>query len=84
MTIDTLKKLRNGKNVILFDRIDKLFVGFKLNSTNNKICWKKFVSKDRKNWVLQNEYLSLKDINNTIINLKNKIELSQSLILTHL
>lgn len=83
MTREQLLKLRNRKDLILYDRIDKMFVGFKLNTSDNRICWKRFVSKDRRNWVCWNEYLSLKDVDNIINTIKNKIELTQFSIVIH-
>ena len=72
MTHQNLLTLRNSKDLILFDRIEKMFVGFKLNTNEKMICWKRLVSKDRRNWVCWNEYLSLKDVNNIINELKTK------------
>lgn len=72
MTPQNLVRLRNGNDLILFDRIEKMFVGFKLNKNEKMICWKRMVSKDRRNWVCWNEFLSLKDVNNIINELKNK------------
>ena len=72
MTIDNLNLLRNGKDLILFDRIEKLYFGFKLNTNEKLICWKRLVSKDRKNWIVWNEYLSLNDVDGIINELKSK------------
>ncbi len=72
MTPQNLARLRNRYDLILFDRVEKLYVGFKLNANEKMICWKRMVSKDRKNWVCWNEYLSLKDVNGIINELKNK------------
>ena len=83
MTKEQLLKLRKKKDLILFDRIDKMFVGFKFNTTDDKVCWKRFVSKDRRNWVCWNEYLSLKDVDKIINTIKNKIELTQLTIVIH-
>ena len=72
MTTQNLSTLRNGENLILFDRIEKMFVGFKLNTNEKMICWKRFVSRDRRNWICWNEYLSLKDVDGIINELKTK------------
>lgn len=72
MTLRNLVRLRNGKDLILFDRIEKLYVGFKLNANEKMICWKRLVSKDKRNWIVWNEYLSLKDVDGIINDLKNK------------
>ncbi len=72
MTTQNLSTLRNGENLILFDRIEKMFVGFKLNTNEKMICWKRMVSKDHRNWICWNEYLSLKDVDGIINELKSK------------
>ena len=72
MTPQNLLTLRNSKDLILFDRIEKLHVGFKLNTNERMICWKRLVSKDRRNWVCWNEYLSLKDVDGIVNELKTK------------
>ncbi len=74
MTTQNLLSLRNGKDLIIFDRIDRLFVGFKLNTKEKNICWKRLVSKDKRNWIVWNEYLSLKDVDSIITELKTKTE----------
>ena len=74
MTTQNLIKLRNGKDLILFDRIEKMFVGFKLNTNEKMICWKRLVSKDKNNWIVWNEYLSLKEVDAIITELKTKTE----------
>lgn len=74
MTVQNLLSLRNGKDLIIFDRIDRMFVGFKLNTKEKNICWKRLVSKDKRNWIIWNEYLSLKDVDSIITELKTKTE----------
>lgn len=74
MTAQNLNCLRNGKDLILFDRIERMFVGFKLNTTEKNICWKRLVSKDKHNWIVWNEYLSLKEVDTIITELKTKTE----------
>jgi hypothetical protein len=74
MTAQNLNCLRNGKDLILFDRIEKMFVGFKLNKNAKNICWKRLVSKDKRNWIVWNEYLSLKEVDNMINELKTNTE----------
>lgn len=74
MTSQNLLSLRNGKDIIIFDRIERMFVGFKLNTKEKNICWKRLVSKDKRNWIVWNEYLSLKDVDSIITELKTKTE----------
>jgi hypothetical protein len=62
MTIEQLSKLRNGNRLKLFDKKNKLFTTIQLNKKDDRICWERWVSKDRINWVNHNMYLSLKDI----------------------
>lgn len=71
---ETVKRLRDGLSVRLWDRQNKLFVHFQLNKKESFICWQRFHSKDKRNWVEQNSYLTLRDvmqIRNEIVN-KNK------------
>jgi hypothetical protein len=72
MTTQNLLSLRNGKDLIIFDRIERMFVGFKLNTKEKNICWNRLVSKDKRNWIVWNEYLSLKDVDSIITELKTK------------
>ena len=74
MTAQNLNRLTNGKDLILLDRIERMFVGFKLNTTEKNICWKRLVSKDKRNWIVWNEYLSLKEVDAIITELKTKTE----------
>ena len=74
MTTQNLIRLRNGKNLIFFDRIERMFVGFKLNKNEKNICWKRLVSKDQRNWISWNEFLSLKDVDSIITELNSKTE----------
>ena len=72
MTPRNLIRLRNGNDLILFDRIEQMYVGFKLNTNEKMVCWKRLVSKDKRNWVCWNEYLSLNDVDGIINKLKSK------------
>ena len=58
----TIKRLRNRENITLFDSGTKLFHRIQLNKTTPFICWQRFVSTNRNNWVKHNECLSLKEI----------------------
>lgn len=67
MKIETLSKLRNGKPLRVlkpYQNLGKCFFQFQLNRNADHICWQRYVSKDRQNWVLLNSYLSLNDIDN--------------------
>ena len=57
-----INKLRNRESLKLFDNKNKYFVRIQLNKKSKFICWERWVSKDRNNWIKHNEYLSLKDI----------------------
>lgn len=63
-TKETIKHLRDGHSLHLFDRKERLFHTFQLNKKAHFICWQRFVSKDRNNWREWNSYLSLKDVLN--------------------
>ena len=73
MTTQHLKKLRNRQPLRLWDSGNKLFVQIQYNHKEKDfVCWEKWVSKDRSNWVNHNLYLSLHDVNNIINSLKIK------------
>lgn len=60
---DLVRKLRNRQTVRFFDRNNKIFIAFCINRNEKcSVFWEKHVSLDKRNWVKQNEYLSLKDV----------------------
>lgn len=67
MKIETLKTLRDRQPLKLFDKANKMFVRIHFNKNEKKfVCWERWVSKDKINWVNWNLYLSLKDVNNIL------------------
>lgn len=68
-TLDTIKKLRHKKSLNMFDRKENLFTKIQLNKKEKFVCWQRFVSKDKCNWINWNDYLSLKDV----LNIQSKI-----------
>lgn len=61
-TIDFIISLRDGRNIILFDRKTKYFHQFSLSKKAKGICWQRHVSKDRRAWINWNECLSLREV----------------------
>ena len=57
-----LSKLRNRRPLRLWDSLNKLFVHIQLNKKDNRICWERWVSRDKKNWINWNKYLTLKEV----------------------
>lgn len=62
-------KLRNKESITTFGKCrskegKKMFTLYQLNKEEKFICWQRFESLDRRNWVKQNDYLSLKDVIN--------------------
>ena len=55
-----IKKLRDGEVLQLYR--DGLFTKLQLNNRNNRICWERWVSKDRRSWMNWNLYLSLREV----------------------
>jgi hypothetical protein len=55
-----IKRLRDGEPLQLYR--DKLFIKLQLNNRNNRICWERWVSKDRKSWMNWNLFLSLREV----------------------
>jgi len=61
MTNDRLIKLRHRQPVRLFDSKEKLFHQIQINPSTHFICWQRWVSKDRRNWIKWNDCLTLKE-----------------------
>lgn len=61
MKADILK-LRNRKFLTKFSHSEKLFTRIQLNKNYDKVCWERWVSKDKIHWINWNLYLSLKDV----------------------
>ena len=60
---DTIKTLRDRQPLKLYDAHTRMFVTIQLNKKEKAfVCWERWVSSDRKNWVCHNEFLSLKDV----------------------
>ena len=57
---NVIKRLRDGEPLELY--WDGLFTTFQLNNRNNRICWERWVSKDRRSWINWNLYLSLQEV----------------------
>jgi len=55
-----IKKLRDGEVLQLYR--GGLFTTIQLNKRHNKICWERWVSKDRRSWMNWNLYLSLREV----------------------
>lgn len=70
MNDNHLQKLRNGKPIKLWDSLHRIFVHIQLNRKDERVCWERWVSKDRFNWVNHNKYLSLKDVANILEQVK--------------
>lgn len=63
---ETLKTLRDGHSLRMWDRINKRIHQFQLNKKEERICWERWVKIPGGNWVNWNKYLSLKDIANIL------------------
>ncbi len=52
---------KNENNPInLFDRVEKIYVRFKLSENKDK--WERWVSKTKKDWTMTHEALTLKEV----------------------
>jgi hypothetical protein len=67
---NTVQKLREGRRVTIFDGSTKTFYRFRLNPSEKRVFWIQEASLDQRNWVIQNIYLSLKDVMRNIYNNK--------------
>ena len=59
--MELIKKLRHRQRVAVFDHTEKLFTALQINEKESFVCFKRFVSKDKRNWIEWNKYLTLKD-----------------------
>lgn len=71
MKTEILQKLRNGQPLNLFNKSQKQFVKIQLNRAYKRVCWERWVSLDKSNWIKQNAYLSLKDVSSVLNYYKN-------------
>jgi len=64
MKKETLSKLRQGGSLTLLKNYmgKRMFFKIQLNKNKKRICWQRFVSGDRQNWIELNSCLSLHDI----------------------
>lgn len=82
MTTEQLKKLRIKEPLRLFDTANKMFVTIQFNKKETKfVCWQRFHSLDRRNWVKQNDYLSLKDVDQILNSIKEKKKTNLSIVI---
>jgi len=61
MHTERLIKLRNRQPVTLWDTNEKLFHRIQLNKTTPFICWERWVSRNKTNWIKWNECLTLRE-----------------------
>jgi len=57
-----INNLRHKDSMLMFNTKEKTFVKIQLNPTSERICWQKYISKDKRNWIKWNECLSLKEV----------------------
>lgn len=69
---NSVVKLRNKESIIIIDRSSKVFYRFRINPDESRLFWMKEASLDRRNWVSQNHFLSLKDV--VLMIHRNKID----------
>jgi hypothetical protein len=55
-----IKRLRDGEPLELYR--DKLFVKLQLNKRHKRVCWERWISKDRRSWMNWNLFLSLHEV----------------------
>ncbi len=62
MKPETIKVLRQGEPIRFFDRMTKTYIQFQLNRNEKYIFWERYASLDKRTWLKQASYYSLKDI----------------------
>ena len=55
-----VKRLRDGEPLELYR--DGLFTTIQLNRRESRVCWERWISKDKKSWINWNLYLSLQEV----------------------
>ena len=55
-----IKKLRDGEQLQLYR--GGMFTTIQLNRRDKRVCWERWISKDRKSWFNWNVHLSLRDV----------------------
>ena len=55
-----IKKLRDGEPLELYR--GGLFIKLQLNRREKRICWERWISKDRRSWMNWNLFLSLREV----------------------
>jgi hypothetical protein len=55
-----IKKLRDGEPLELYR--GKMFTKIQLNPRAKRVCWERWISKDRKSWMNWNLFLSLREV----------------------
>ena len=71
-----IKKLRDREALRLWDKVDKTFVNIQINRKEKYLCWERWISKDQRNWIKLNGYLSLREVWIILQGIKEKKELS--------
>lgn len=61
-TLDFISRLRRGESVKFLDPDTKLFHHFQINKSEKRVCWERYVSYDRRNFVKWNVCLHIRDI----------------------
>jgi hypothetical protein len=55
-------KLRHRESITMLEKPSNTFYRFRINKDESRLFWIREASLDRKNWVIQNHFLSLKDV----------------------
>ena len=73
MKTEQLSVLRSKRTLNLWYRAEQLFVKIQLNKNAPSICWKRYVSRDRRNWVCVNECLNLKEVDQILNRISSSV-----------
>ncbi|HXS59733.1 MAG TPA: hypothetical protein VN703_02855 [Candidatus Sulfopaludibacter sp.] len=69
-----IKKLRDRESLRIWDKSDRMFIHIQINKKEHYTCWERFISKDKRNWIKLNGFLSLQDVWNILKTLREKRE----------
>jgi hypothetical protein len=73
-----IKKLRDGEHLELYR--DGMFTRFQLNRRERRVCWERWISIDRSNWMNWNLFLSLREVLTIVDYEKGKVNQADSTI----
>lgn len=76
-----IRDLRNRITKTFWDEKEKMFVRFRINREEKRICWIRQVSIDRKRWIDWNSYLTLREVISSIEQIRSDEKINLSILI---